>query len=71
MIQSYYIKTDEGLELIHVSDDQPITFIPYATKGEGYRLTYSDGSGFDVYDYTPFDGSTQDFQLFLNRNLDR
>ena len=78
-IRSFYVRTDDGIELMHIQSDvkevmRPCLVENYGVKEKMYQVMFDDsvvGEGTFVFDYVSFDGSTQDFQLFLNRNLDR
>ncbi len=67
MTHRYYVRTDEGLELVTATEQ--VKFVPYPNGG--YRMTWSDGSGFDVSDWVDADSDAQGFRDFLDRNLDR
>ena len=64
----YFVTTDEGLELIDVK--AKVKFVPYP-NGKEFRVTYSDGSGFDVYSYCHHDSDAKTLRQFLVDNLDR
>ena len=71
-IRSYYVRTEDGIELLHIQTNQTQVFRP-VNYGDGpeYQVMFDDSildEGMFVYDYVSMDGSTQDFQLFLNRN---
>lgn len=79
MIRSYYVRTEDGLELMHIQTNQkqvmrPCTVENYGHPEKMYQVMFDDsieGEGTFVYDYVDFDAPTQDFQLFLNRNLNK
>ena len=70
-IKSYYVRTDEGLELMHLDGIVKITKGIDGFGDTDYYFEYSDGSGFHVYDYVSFDGSKDDLRMFLNRNCNK
>lgn len=80
MIKSFYIVTeDNDMELLHIDTNQTQVFRPCMVENYGhpekmYQIMWDDsivGEGTFVKDYVSFDAPTQDFQLFLNRNLDK
>ena len=72
-IRSYYVRTDDGLELMHIMTNQVNPFRPVNYgNGQEYQVMFDDSiedEGTFVYDYVSMDASTQEFQVFLNRNL--
>lgn len=78
-IKSFYVRTDDGLELMHIQTNvkqpmRPCTVSNYGHPEKMYQVMFDDsviGEGTFVYDYVSFDAPTQDFQLFLNRNLNK
>lgn len=69
--KSYYVRTDEGLELVEgVIQMRPVDY----GNGREFQIMWT-GSRLDegsfCYDYVDFDGPREDLIKFLDRNLDR
>lgn len=78
-IRSFYVRTDDGLELMHIQTNQkqvmrPCTVSNYGHDEKMYQVMFDDSvldEGTFVFDYVSFDAPTIDFQSFLNRNLNK
>jgi hypothetical protein len=70
-MKRFYVKTDEGLELVECT-----SIIPQLDprRYAEYQLMYPDsvvGQGNFCYDYVSADASKEELIEFLDRNLDR